>query len=152
VVGCDRTTKIMATDKLSNSPPLSFLYDTVVLQYAENTGAFLSFGSEFTESVKLILFIIFPILLLGGLFIYIFISDKHSKIQIIGYSLIISGGIGILYDRIFRSGHVVDFMSIGIGPIRTGIFNVADVAIMLGPIVLMYTLIFKYNKNNKTNL
>jgi signal peptidase II len=147
VVGCDRATKILATDKFSNSPPLSFLYDTFVLQYAENTGAFLSFGSEFSESVKLVLFVILPILLICGFFIYILVSDEQSKIQIIGCSLIIGGGLGILYDRVFLSGHVVDFINIGIGPIRTGIFNVADAAIMVGFFVLMYTLIFKYNKN-----
>jgi signal peptidase II len=35
-------------------------------------------------------------------------------------------------DRAFHQGSVVDFMNMGIGPLRTGVFNVADVAIMVG--------------------
>ena len=52
------------------------------------------------------------------------------------FSLVAAGGIGNLIDRIFRQGRVVDFMNMGITvnqfPLRTGIFNVADVAIMAG--------------------
>jgi len=46
--------------------------------------------------------------------------------------LIVGGGLGNLIDRLFFGGKVTDFVSMGIGPLRTGIFNVADVAIMFG--------------------
>lgn len=141
VAGCDRATKILAMDKLSDSPPLSFLGDAIVLLYAENTGAFLGFGSGFAESVKFLIFILLPILMLCALLAFLFFSNKHSKSQIIGYSLVTGGGHGILYDRIFRSGHVIDFINIGVGPVRTGIFNVADAAILAGFIILLYQLI-----------
>ena len=41
------------------------------------------------------------------------------------------GGASNWVDRVVR-GSVIDFINVGYGPLRTGIFNVADVAIMLG--------------------
>ena len=46
--------------------------------------------------------------------------------------LVSAGGVGNLVDCIVRNGHVIDFMNLGLGPVRTGIFNVADVQIMVG--------------------
>ena len=153
VAGCDRTTKMLAMDKLSNSQPLSFLWNTIVLQYVENTGAFLSFGSHFAESVRFLLFVVLPIFILGGLFIFICVSNKISRSQVIGYSLILGGGVGNMYDRVFQFGHVIDFMNVGIGPIRTGIFNVADVAVLAGFIILVVPLILKqYLRRSRSNL
>jgi signal peptidase II len=50
---------------------------------------------------------------------------------LVGLSLFVAGGASNWADRVVR-GHVIDFINVGYGPLRTGIFNVADVAIMLG--------------------
>ena len=50
----------------------------------------------------------------------------------IAVSFILAGGIGNLIDRVSNHGLVTDFINLGIGPLRTGIFNVADVAVMFG--------------------
>ena len=55
----------------------------------------------------------------------------------VGLSLFVAGGASNWIDRVIR-GSVVDFINVGIGPLRTGIFNVADVAIMLGAGVLLF--------------
>jgi signal peptidase II len=47
------------------------------------------------------------------------------------FGLFIAGGASNWFDR-WRDGHVVDFLNLGIGWLRTGVFNVADVAIMAG--------------------
>jgi signal peptidase II len=52
--------------------------------------------------------------------------------SILGVSLIIGGGFGNLLDRMLHRGAVVDFMNMGVGNLRTGIFNLADVAIVIG--------------------
>jgi signal peptidase II len=44
---------------------------------------------------------------------------------------VVAGGASNWIDRL-AFGRVVDFMNVGLGPLRTGIFNVADVAIMVG--------------------
>jgi signal peptidase II len=49
----------------------------------------------------------------------------------IGAMLFLAGGASNLLDRIMH-GTVVDFMNVGVGSLRTGIFNVADVALMIG--------------------
>ena len=53
-------------------------------------------------------------------------------------SLFIGGGTSNLLDRLLHGGYVVDFINIRIGPVRTGIFNVVDVAISLGMILLVF--------------
>lgn len=58
--------------------------------------------------------------------------------DVMGISLIIAGGLGNLTDRALNNGAVIDFMNIGVGSLRTGIFNIADVAIMVGVGVLMF--------------
>lgn len=57
---------------------------------------------------------------------------------VVAWSLVLSGGLGNLVDRIINDGRVIDFMNIGIGSLRTGIFNVADVYITVGVVVLVF--------------
>ena len=49
----------------------------------------------------------------------------------------LSGGIGNLWDRVIPDGRVIDFMDVGIGSLRTGIFNVADLCITTGVVLLV---------------
>jgi signal peptidase II len=53
-------------------------------------------------------------------------------LQTVAIALICGGGIGNLIDRVRFDGLVTDFLNVGAGPLRTGIFNVADMALMLG--------------------
>jgi signal peptidase II len=57
---------------------------------------------------------------------------------LISLTLIFSGGISNFYDRASNNGAVIDFLNVGIGSLRTGIFNVADMAIMLGVFLLLF--------------
>ncbi len=57
--------------------------------------------------------------------------------QMLAVALLLAGGIGNLLDRVFHGGLVIDFLNMGIGPLRTGIFNVADMAIMAGFALLL---------------
>lgn len=131
-VGCDQTTKRLAEQNLQNGESHSFFFDSIRLNFILNPGAFLGLGADFDHTIKLIFFIILPILVLVGGIIFILFKSQLSSTQIIFAALVIGGGIGNLIDRIFLSGHVTDFLNIGIGSLRTGIFNIADVAIMIG--------------------
>lgn len=55
---------------------------------------------------------------------------------LIGTGLVLAGGASNWVDRVVR-GSVVDFINVGLGPVRTGIFNVADIAIILGVAILI---------------
>ena len=82
--------------------------------------------------------------MLLGLFAYIAFA-KHMNIwQTIAFSAILGGGISNIYDRLLYGG-VIDFMNMGFGSLRTGIFNIADICIMIG-LFMMLPEIIKANK------
>src|ERR1035437_5390393 len=133
----DRITKILATTFLQGKETISFFYNTVILRYTENTGAFLSVGSNWPDYVKYSLLIIIPIMVcLYGLYFCAF--KLEDKKLVIVYSSIIGGGLGNLVDRLFNDFRVVDFLNFGIGTLRTGILNVADMSVTFGVLFLIY--------------
>jgi len=136
-VGIDQITKGVAGQHLSDMRVISFLYDVIRLQYSENTGAFLSFGADLPENARFWAFVVFAAITLLGMVVFVLMSSHISKLSLIGISLIIGGGMGNLIDRIGNNGAVVDFMNIGIGGLRTGIFNSADIAISIGAVMLV---------------
>jgi signal peptidase II len=136
-VGCDHLTKDAAYEYLAFAPPQSWFYNTVRLEYAENTGAFLSLGNGFSREVRTILFQVLPALWLVALALYLFFANA-SRLTTVAWCLVLSGGLGNLLDRVLYDGRVIDFMNLGIGSLRTGIFNLADVCIMIGGSLLLF--------------
>jgi signal peptidase II len=133
--GCDRVTKHYAMITLAGGPGHSFLGDTVRLDYHENPGGFLSVGATWDPRTRAVVFqLVNGAILLGTLFIVY--RYKWSRLAAVGLMLFIAGGLSNLIDRM-ALGTVIDFMSLGVGPLRTGIFNVADVAIMAGVVLLI---------------
>ena len=133
---CDRATKHVAKRTLASSPPISLLNDAVHFEYVENTGAFLGLGSNLPSAARLLLFVIFSGAGLLAAFVYLARVDGLGLMPTIGLSLLAGGGVGNLVDRISNAGAVTDFVRLGIGPLRTGIFNMADVAIVAGVLML----------------
>jgi len=136
-VGCDRVSKHFAARELAGEPRQSFLADTVRLEYAENTGAFLSFGHNWSPAARHGVFTIGTGLILCGLVVAA-IRFRLSGPALVGLALYFAGGASNLVDRILR-GSVIDFLNVGVGPLRTGIFNVADMAILLGVAIFIFT-------------
>jgi signal peptidase II len=129
-IGCDRVSKHMATALLADKPVQSFLADSVRLEYATNPGGFLSLGADLSPRVRAALFTlgtgVFIVTLSIGL-----VRSRRSFWRSLAIALLLAGGISNWIDRAL-SGVVVDFLNVGVGWLRTGIFNVADVAIMMG--------------------
>lgn len=144
-IGCDQTTKRIAEQTLDTTS-YSFFFDTVRLQFIKNSGAFLGFGADFSPALKLILFLILPIVLLFSAFAFVVFTTRLQTLERILVSLMISGGVGNLIDRLFLGGLVTDFINVGIGSLRTGIFNIADVIIMTGACGLIVLELFKNKK------
>ncbi len=131
-VGCDQISKTIAKSSLEKSPPISYLGETIRLQYAENSGAFLSLGSGFSKRTRTVLFTVLSGVLLVALVGYILYNQDIGRGHTFALSLILGGGVSNLLDRVFNDGKVIDFLNMGIGNLRTGIFNLADVVIMTG--------------------
>lgn len=78
------------------------------------------------------IFTIFTGLGLAGLLLFVATARHLHAIQVVALSFIIGGGLGNLIDRVFNHGAVIDFLNLGVGGLRTGIFNAADVQILTG--------------------
>jgi len=130
LVGLDQATKLWAQATLARVPTQIFVGDLFRLQYVHNTGSFLGLGSALPEWARFWIFSVAVSLVLLGAIGYL-IWGKPSRWMALGLALVIGGGIGNQIDRILY-GYVIDFMNVGLGWLRTGIFNIADMAIMAG--------------------
>ncbi|QDT92456.1 signal peptidase II [Gimesia algae] len=141
-VGCDQYTKKIAVEKLKFEPPVTYLNNTFRMEYAENSGAFLSVGSRLSKPVRFFLLVVANaafLILVSGMLVF---RWQMPLVQFIALSLLLAGGIGNLIDRVFLNGIVIDFLNIGFGPLRTGIFNVADMAITGGALLMLFSWFF----------
>jgi signal peptidase II len=120
----------MATELLADKPTQSLLADSVRLEYATNAGGFLSLGAGLSPRVRASVFTVATGVFMVALSISL-VRSRWSLWRALGVALLLAGGISNWIDRAF-SGVVVDFLNVGVGWLRTGIFNVADVAIMMG--------------------
>jgi signal peptidase II len=134
-VSCDRVTKRLAVETLAGAPGRTFLAGTVRVAYAENTGGFLSVGSELPPQLRETVFVGATGALLAFGFIVLARARGDSG-SLLGATLVLAGGASNWIDRVVQ-GKVVDFLNVGIGPVRTGIFNVADVAITAGLLLVL---------------
>ena len=129
-IGCDRVTKHAAMTMLSGAPGRSYLGDTVRFEYAENPGGFLSLGANLAPVTRTAFFTVVTGLMLLALIIFA-VRRTLVGMPALGLTLFAAGGASNWIDRVVR-GSVVDFLNVGVASVRTGVFNVADVAIMLG--------------------
>lgn len=129
-IGCDQATKIVAKDTLLFSGRLSYFGDMIRFQYIENPGAFLSLGASLPHQYRFWIFSVAVSACLFAAALLLFMKPANA-LSTIGLTLTVGGGIGNMIDR-WTHDSVVDFINIGIGNFRTGIFNIADVAIMTG--------------------
>lgn len=134
--GCDQAVKQLATDRLGDGSPVSLAGDTVRFELATNSGGFLSLGADLPPALRRILFVaLVPVSVLLVAFLMIR-SGSVSAPAIAGLGLFVGGGLGNWIDRVVHDGAVTDFVSVGVAGLRTGIFNVADVCIVAGMLLL----------------
>ncbi len=131
----------------------SFFNDFLRIIHVRNTAIAFSFGRNFPPTIKLILFIIIPIIFLFLLLLYVIRTKEMTKLETFSLSLIIGGGFGNLIDRIFREG-VVDFIDVKFyglfGFERWPTFNVADSCVVIGVILMIITLFLEKKHEQKS--
>jgi len=137
-VGCDQQTKSFATAHLRGREPQSFLAGMVRFDYTENPGSFLGLGAALPASWRTAVFTYGCTAGIAAILIYTVFAAHSSALQVLAFALICAGGIGNLLDRWICGGYVRDFLNVGIGPVRTGIFNVADVSLMAGCVIAVF--------------
>lgn len=152
-IALDQISKIIVRNTIeprtATSPgeQISLVGDRFIMMNVENEGAFLGMGSELSETLRIILLLILPIVVLIFVLRYVLKDKTIDKWSLFAFSAIIGGGIANIYDRIVY-GSVTDFFFIDLGGIfKTGIFNVADMAVTTGMIILVFRS-FKTKKKN----
>lgn len=136
-IALDQISKIWVRNNFEGYIEHSIIGNIFTLIKVENTGAFLGMGSELSETLRILLLIVLPIIVLISISIYTYIDKSLDKISIIGFSLIIGGGVGNIFDRIVY-GSVTDFLYLNFGGIfKTGIFNIADLSVTCGMILIL---------------
>jgi signal peptidase II len=143
-IGCDQISKKMVRNSVDQNDYIRLIQDNFILTNVENTGAMLGFGQSFPPILKIILLQIIPVLVLGIILINILRKTHLNKWLIVAFSFVIGGGIGNLIDRI-ALGSVTDFFILKVGIFKTGIFNMADVSVTIG-VILIFILSMRHKK------
>ncbi|WGD36135.1 signal peptidase II [Olleya sp. YS] len=128
----DQVSKFIVRADVIKHSTTEIFGDYFTLHNVENEGAFLGMGSDFSPTLRILLLIVLPIVVLLLVLRHIIKDKTMNTMTLVGFCCIIGGGIANLYDRIVY-GSVTDFLHIDLGGIfRTGIFNLADVSVMVG--------------------
>ena len=128
----DQGTKTLVRATMRDSEPRRYAGGLLTLLYAENPGAFLSLGAQLPRAIRRVVFDgVVGIGLLVALWILV-TGRMSGRSDDIALALVIGGGVGNLIDRALFHGVVTDFLYLSAGPLHTGVFNVADMAITGG--------------------
>lgn len=109
--------------------------------HAVNKGAAFGFLNRADISWQRSFFIIITIVALGIIYSLIKSAHKSNKLQIASLALLLGGAIGNLFDRIIY-GEVTDFLDFYIGKYHWPAFNVADIALTIGAVLMIISLYF----------
>lgn len=121
---------------------------TINIQLVYNYG--ISF-SLFSGEVFYYLILAFGLIITLGLMLWLVKIPNQSKLKLTALTLILGGAIGNLVDRAFR-GYVIDFIDFTIGKWHWYNFNLADLWISLGAILMVLELIIKRDDRDKTEV
>ncbi len=139
----DQYTKLWGRQHLSPGETLFFLNDIIHVTIVENRGGFLGVVNNLPENIRFFLLYICVAILLLCCILYLFSRKSQSQRYALPLSCVVGGGLSNLLDRIINNGGVYDFISIGFGSFRTGIFNLADLFILTGSFLIGYSMLHR---------
>jgi signal peptidase II len=133
----DRWLKLLSIDYLRESRPIDLAWGFIRLVYQENHGAMLSLGAGLPTSIRFLFFTVLVALLLGVLLFAILLKRTVRPSDALAAAFVVGGGAGNVIDRLVYHGAVIDYVTIGFEWLRTGVFNLADAAIIVGALVFL---------------
>src|SRR5574344_1597763 len=142
IILLDQIVKLLITHNLVVGESIKIINNFFYITYVNNSGAAWSILTG-----NRILLIVITLLVLFIIYKYL-IKDK--KLEKIIYGLLVGGVIGNLIDRVVR-GYVIDYLDFYIFNYDYPIFNIADAAIVIAVILLIYLIIKgdKYDSRRK---
>ena len=136
LLGADQLTKYYISTNFVLGESGEFLSGFIDLTYIHNRGG--AWGMLYGRT-----YILLPITLVIMIICIIFYVKygKKSRLLLWAITLVMSGGIGNMIDRVFRGGNVVDFLHFEFFP-SFPVFNVADCAIVVGAgLLILYFIL-----------
>jgi signal peptidase II len=112
------------------------------ITHLHNTGVAFGMFSGNSSNTKQLVLMAASLIAVGILFYLYHQANQTNRFMMVGFALLLGGAIGNLIDRIYM-GKVVDFIDLHIGGLHWPAFNVADSAISVGVVILLYHIIFK---------
>ena len=137
VVLLDIVTKYVVQRSLRLYDPVPVIGDYFRLTYIFNRGA--AFGLHLGEYSRYI-FTALTLVAIVGLFVWYRSTPRLDRTRLLALALVTGGAIGNLIDRLRSRQGVVDFLDFGVGDVRWPVFNVADIAVTTGAILLALSL------------
>lgn len=134
VLVLDFLTKLWVVQTFSLHQSVPVLGDWVRLTYTHNPGA--AFGIHVGEHSRLF-FLALSLVALGVLAFLYRSTPASDRLRLVALSLVAGGAVGNIVDRIRFERGVVDFLDVGIGSYRWPVFNVADMAVSTGAVLLL---------------
>ncbi len=147
----DQISKNIVRNNISESEIINVLGNYLTLKRIENPGAVLGIGANLPSMSKTIYFQLLPIFVLLYFFRLILVKVEISKLTVFGLAMAIGGAVGNIYDRAIY-GSVTDFIQLKMGMLKTGIFNIADIFVVTGTIIVILELIFNKDNNLEASL
>ena len=145
-IDIDQISKVIVRNTLTFKEQIDVIGSYFQLIWVENKGAFLGMGSDINPTLRLIFLLILPTIVLGYVVYYIVKTKELDKLSLIAFCCIVGGGIANVFDRI-AFGQVTDFFFIDLGGIfKTGIFNIADLSVSAGMVMLLLSGFLNRNK------
>jgi signal peptidase II len=141
----DQISKFLVRVQIDEGEIVHILKESLLFIRAENTGAALGLGGNLPSNIKTIYLQILPIIVLLYFLKTILVKTEISKPIVLGLSLAIGGAFGNIIDRVLY-GSVTDFIQVNLFFLKTGIFNMGDISIIFGVLLVLFELSF--NKNN----
>ncbi len=138
-VAADQVAKVIVRNNVEPHSYTQIIGPYFTMTKVENTGAFLSLGENLSPFLKNLILLGLPIGALLAMLLYVVIKPVDTVLTL-AIASVIGGGIGNIYDRAVY-GSVTDFFHIRFSDIlQTGIFNIADVSVMVGAgVILLYS-------------
>ena len=141
VVLADQVTKWVITRYLDLHEQITVIPGFFDIVHVLNPGGAFGFFARQSPEIRRFVFLFLSTLVAAFvIWMYRKVAKTHLVLSL-GLALIFGGAVGNLIDR-FRFGMVVDFLDVYLGTAHWPAFNVADSAISIGVVLLLYRLVF----------
>src|SRR3984957_10513677 len=142
IVAADRVTKWLVSTRLELGDNFQIIPHIFAISHVENPGAAFSLFNDSSSPARVRwLLLIFSLLAAVAVLVALLKVGRRLTATTVALALILGGALGNAWDRL-RFGYVIDFLEVHIIHYHWPDFNVADSAIVVGGILLVFDALF----------